>query len=48
MLNIFKILEKSENLKQLNPYFLTHPLSSDRKKNIYLILKIKKLKILAF
>ncbi|MAZ46166.1 MAG: hypothetical protein CMM98_01115 [Rickettsiales bacterium] len=44
MLNIFKILEKSENLKQLNPYFLTHPLSSERKKNIYLNLKNQKIK----
>ena len=39
LLNIFKILEKNENLKQINPYFLTHPLSSERKKYIYLNLK---------
>ena len=32
-------LEKNENFKQLNPYFLTHPLSSERKKNIYFNLK---------
>ena len=44
MLNIFKILEKSENLKQLNPYFLTHPLSSERKKYIYFNLKNQKTK----
>ncbi|MAI30028.1 MAG: hypothetical protein CBC84_002775 [Pelagibacteraceae bacterium TMED124] len=44
MLNIFKILEKNENLKQLNPYFLTHPLSSDRKKNIFFNLQGQKTK----
>ena len=44
MLNIFKILEKNENFKQLNPYFLTHPLSSERKKNIYFNLKNQKTK----
>tara|TARA_B100000287_G_scaffold297239_1_gene280380 strand:+ start:368 stop:1672 length:1305 start_codon:yes stop_codon:yes gene_type:complete len=44
MLNIFKILEKNENLKQLNPYFLTHPLSSERKKYINLNLKNQKTK----
>ena len=32
MLNIFKILERNESLKKINPYFLTHPLSSERKK----------------
>ena len=44
MLNIFKILERNESLKQLNPYFLTHPLSSERKKNIYLNLENQKTK----
>ena len=44
MLNIFKILEKNENFKQLNPYFLTHPLSSERKKNIHFNLKNQKIK----
>ena len=34
MLNIFKILERNESLKKINPYFLTHPLSSERKKVI--------------
>ena len=34
MLNIFQILERNENLKKINPYFLTHPLSSERKKVI--------------
>ena len=32
MLNIFKILERNESLKKINPYFLTHPLSSERKR----------------
>ena len=36
MLNIFKILERNESLKKINPYFLTHPLSSERKKVIKL------------
>ena len=31
MLNIFKILEKNENLKQLNPYFLTHYRVTEKK-----------------
>ncbi len=34
MLNIFQILERNESLKKINPYFLTHPLSSERKKVI--------------
>ncbi len=44
LLNIFKTLERNENLKQINPYFLTHPLSSERKKYINLNLKNQKIK----
>ena len=39
MLNIFDILERNESLKKINPYFLTHPLSSERKKIIKLNLE---------
>ena len=39
MLNIFEILERNESLKKINPYFLTHPLSSERKKVIQMNLK---------
>ena len=45
MLNIFDILERNESLKKINPYFLTHPLSSERKKVIKLNLKNKNKKI---
>ena len=31
---MFKLLEQNEKFKQFNPYFLTHPLSSKRKRNI--------------
>ena len=44
MLNIFKFLEKSETLKKPNPYYLTHPLSSERKKHIFFNLKNQKIK----
>jgi predicted Zn-dependent protease len=44
MLNIFKFLEKSETLKKPNPYYLTHPLSSERKKYIFFNLKNQKIK----
>ena len=44
MLNIFKSLERNETLKKPNPYYLTHPLSSERKKYVYLNLKNQKIK----
>ena len=44
MLNIFKSLEKNESLKQLNPYFLTHPLSRKKKQNVYFNLKNQNIK----
>ncbi|MBD23344.1 MAG: hypothetical protein CL572_06780 [Alphaproteobacteria bacterium] len=44
MLNIFEILERNESLKKINPYFLTHPLSSERKKVIKLNLQNQNLK----
>ena len=39
MLNFFSILERNESLKKINPYFLTHPLSSERKKHIQMNLQ---------
>ena len=44
ILNIFKVLEKNESLKKINPYFLTHPLSSERKRNVKFNLKDQKIK----
>ncbi len=44
ILNVFKILEKNESLKKINPYLLTHPLSSQRKKYVEFNLKDQKLK----
>ena len=46
MLNIFKILERNESLKKINPYFLTHPLSSERKKVIEMNLLNQNKKVL--
>ena len=34
LINIFKEIQRNEKLKKLNPYFLTHPLSTERIKNI--------------
>lgn len=42
LINIFEKLMKNEKLKKLNPYFLTHPLSSERIKNIKLNLNNEK------
>ncbi len=36
LINIFEKLKSGEKLKRINPYFLTHPLSSERIKNIKL------------
>ena len=36
LINIFEKLQNNERLKKINPYFLTHPLSSERIKNIKL------------
>ncbi|MFL2678843.1 MAG: M48 family metalloprotease [Alphaproteobacteria bacterium] len=44
ILNVFKVLEKNESLKKINPYLLTHPLSSERKKYVEFNLKDQKLK----
>ena len=44
MLNIFEILERNESLKKINPYFLTHPLSSERKKVIKMNLQNQDIK----
>ena len=41
LINVFEKLQNNERLKKINPYFLTHPLSSERIKNI----KYKKKKI---
>ena len=34
LINIFKEIQRNEKLKKINPYFLTHPLSTERIKNI--------------
>ena len=45
LINVFEKLQNNERLKKINPYFLTHPLSSERIKNIKLnIRKDTKLK----
>ena len=45
LINIFEKLQNNERLKKINPYFLTHPLSSERIKNIKLnIRKSQKLR----
>ena len=42
LVDLFELLERNENFKQFNPYYLTHPLSSERKKNILLNIKNEK------
>ncbi len=44
LMEMFKLLERNEKFKQFNPYFLTHPLSSERIKNIEFHLDKKKTK----
>ncbi len=39
LINVFEKLQNNERLKKINPYFLTHPLSSERIKNIKLNIK---------
>ena len=34
LINVFKEIQRNERLKKINPYFLTHPLSNERIKNI--------------
>ena len=34
LIEMFKLLERKEKFKSFNPYFLTHPLSNERKKDI--------------
>lgn len=41
MVDLFELLERNESFKQFNPYYLSHPLSSERKKNILLNMKKK-------
>ena len=36
LISVFEKLQNNERLKKINPYFLTHPLSSERIKNIKL------------
>lgn len=43
LINIFEKLEANEKLKKINPYLITHPLSSERIKNIKLNFKNEKL-----
>ncbi|MEE2695058.1 MAG: M48 family metalloprotease [Pseudomonadota bacterium] len=34
LINVFQQIQRNERLKKVNPYFLTHPLSNERIKNI--------------
>ena len=36
LVNVFEQLQRNEKIKKVNPYFLTHPLSTERIKNIKL------------
>ena len=36
LINVFEQLQRNEKIKKINPYFLTHPLSAERIKNIKL------------
>ncbi|MAI76580.1 MAG: hypothetical protein CBC25_05180, partial [Pelagibacteraceae bacterium TMED65] len=36
LINVFEQLQRNEKIKKINPYFLTHPLSVERIKNIKL------------
>ena len=44
LINIFSEIQRNEKLRKINLYFLTHPLSTERIRNIKINLEIKKLK----
>ena len=44
MINIFSEIQRNEKLRKINPYFLTHPLSTERIRNIKINLENQKIK----
>ena len=45
LINIFGEIQRNEKLRKINPYFLTHPLSTERIRNIKINFEIKNKKI---
>ena len=44
LINVFEEIKKGEKIRKINPYMLTHPLSTERIKNIQLNLEKQKIK----
>ena len=44
LINVFKEIQRNQKLKRINPYFLTHPLSSERIRNIQINLEDQEIK----
>ncbi len=44
LINVFKEIQRNEKLKKINPYFLTHPLSNERIRNIVINLENQKVR----
>ena len=44
LINIFSEIQRNEKLRKINPYFLTHPLSTERIRNIKINFENQKIK----